>query len=92
MHGFLTSTLVGGEYPLDRRLGLDPSSDLDDVENRKILPLPGLELRPPSAVQPVAIPTELSRLTFLMFNFFICLNINCLKPEVLHRAESFCRN
>jgi hypothetical protein len=33
-------------YPLDRRL--------DDVEKSKFLSPPGLELRPPSVVQPVA--------------------------------------
>jgi hypothetical protein len=31
-------------YPMERRL--DPSAGLDDVERRKLLTLPGLELRP----------------------------------------------
>jgi hypothetical protein len=33
------------QYPLDRRLG-GPRTGLDDMENREILTLPGLELRP----------------------------------------------
>jgi hypothetical protein len=32
------------QYPLNRRLG-GPQTGFDDVEKRKILPLPGLELR-----------------------------------------------
>jgi hypothetical protein len=58
---FLTSTLAGGEWsasrpyrftPGERALGtqwiggwVDPRAGLDDVENRKFLILPGLELR-----------------------------------------------
>jgi hypothetical protein len=59
IHNFLTSSPVGGEwstsrpghfspigksprYPLDRRLG-GPRANLDDVEKRKFLTLPGLE-------------------------------------------------
>jgi hypothetical protein len=40
---------------------VDPIAGLHDVENRKFLTLPGLELRPPrsSSLQAVAIPTEL---------------------------------
>jgi hypothetical protein len=74
---FLTSALDGGEWSASRpgrftpgekipgthsiggRVG--PRTGLDDVQRRKILPLPGLELRPLS-VQPVAIPTAPSRL------------------------------
>jgi hypothetical protein len=37
-----------------------PRTGLDEVERRRILPLPGLELRP--LCPPVAIPTALSRL------------------------------
>jgi hypothetical protein len=60
---FLTSTLDGGELlasrpsrfiaveeppvPIDRRL-YRPRVGLDAVEKRKILPLPGIELGPPS--------------------------------------------
>jgi hypothetical protein len=59
---FLNSTLAGGEwsasspgrftpgerapqYPLDRRFG-DHKAGPDDMEKRKFLALPGLELRP----------------------------------------------
>jgi hypothetical protein len=61
MHVFLTSALVGGEWsasrpgrftprksaPLTHWTGgrVGPRSGLDDVEKRKFLPLPGLELR-----------------------------------------------
>jgi hypothetical protein len=41
-----------------------PRAGLDDVEKRKFLTLPGLELRPlarPAGSQSLAIPTELSR-------------------------------
>jgi hypothetical protein len=75
IHIFLNSALVGGEwwasrpgrfaprgmiprYPLDRRLG-GPRVGVEAVEKKEILPLPGIE---PGAVQPVAIPTELSGL------------------------------
>jgi hypothetical protein len=70
IHVFLTSTLVGGKWttsrlgrftPVERSFGthwirvwLGPRADLDDVENRKFLPLPGLELLPSSVFQPVA--------------------------------------
>jgi hypothetical protein len=59
---FLTSALVGGErsasrpgrftpgerVPATQWIGgwVDPIAGLDDVENRKFLTLPGLELRP----------------------------------------------
>jgi hypothetical protein len=62
IHIFLTSTLAGGEWSASRpgrfSLGarargthwiggwVDPRADLDDVEKRKFLILPGLELRP----------------------------------------------
>jgi hypothetical protein len=62
IHVFLTSALVGGEWsasrpgrftPGERAPGthwiggwVDPRAGLDDVEKRKILTLPGLELRP----------------------------------------------
>jgi hypothetical protein len=61
-HIFLTSALVGGEWsvsrprrftPRERAPGthwlggwMDPRASLDDVERRKFLTLPGLELRP----------------------------------------------
>jgi hypothetical protein len=61
IHIFLTSALVGGEWSAsrpgiftfgERAPGIhwiegwvDPRADLDDVEKRKFLPLPGLELR-----------------------------------------------
>jgi hypothetical protein len=63
IHIFLTSTLAGGEWsasrpcrftpreitPCTHWIGgwLDPKADLDDMEKRKFLTLPGLELRPP---------------------------------------------
>jgi hypothetical protein len=62
IHIFLTSALVRGEWsashpgrftPEERAPGthwiarwVDPRADLDDVENRKFLTLPGRELRP----------------------------------------------
>jgi hypothetical protein len=57
LHVFLTSELVGGEwsasFPGCFILGthwiggwVGPRTDLDEVERRKLLPLPGLELRP----------------------------------------------
>jgi hypothetical protein len=62
IHIFLTSALVGGEgstsrpgrfNPGERAPGthwighwVDPRSGLDDLEKRKFLTLPGLELRP----------------------------------------------
>jgi hypothetical protein len=56
IHIFLTSALVGGEWsasrweraPSTHRRGgwVDPKAGLDDVEKRKYLTLPGLELRP----------------------------------------------
>jgi hypothetical protein len=61
IHIFLTSALTGGEWsasrpgrftPTDIALGIhcigcwmDPRAGLDDVEKRKFLTLPGLELR-----------------------------------------------
>jgi hypothetical protein len=57
-HVFLTSALVGGERSASRpwrftpggahwiRRRVGPRTSLDDVERRKILPLPALELRP----------------------------------------------
>jgi hypothetical protein len=66
---FLTSALAGGEWSASRPgrftpgekapgthwIGgwVGPRAGLDDVEKRKFLTLPGLELRP-SVVQPVA--------------------------------------
>jgi hypothetical protein len=62
IHIFLTSALVGGEWsasrlgsctPGERAPGIhwiggwvDPRAGLDDLERRKFLTLPGLELRP----------------------------------------------
>jgi hypothetical protein len=62
IHIFLTSALVGGEWsasrafhfiPEERAPGthwiggsVDPRAGLDDLEDRKFLTLPGLELRP----------------------------------------------
>jgi hypothetical protein len=62
IHVFLTSALVGGEWSASRLghfipgkrapgthwIGgwVDPRTGLDDVERRKSLTLPGLELRP----------------------------------------------
>jgi hypothetical protein len=61
-HIFLTSALVGGEWSVSRpgrftsgervpgthRMGgwVGPRADQDDMEKRKFLTLPGLELRP----------------------------------------------
>jgi hypothetical protein len=69
---FLTSVVDGDECSASRpgrfTLGthwiggwVSPRADLDIVEKQKILPLPGIEPRPFS-LQPVAMPTELSRL------------------------------
>jgi hypothetical protein len=62
IHVFLTSALIGGEWsashpgrftpgkraPRTHWIGswVDPRAGLDDVEKRKFLTLPGLELRP----------------------------------------------
>jgi hypothetical protein len=62
IHIFLTSALAGGEwsasrsgsfipgesprYPLEIGGLVDPRAGLDDLEERKFLTLPGLELRP----------------------------------------------
>jgi hypothetical protein len=48
-----------------RKEGVGSRTGLDDVEKRIFLTLPGLELRPLLSYSPypVAIPTELSRLT-----------------------------
>jgi hypothetical protein len=62
IHIFLTMALVGGEWsasrpcrltPVERAPGthwiggwVDPTAGLDDVEKRKFLTLPGLEVRP----------------------------------------------
>jgi hypothetical protein len=59
IHIFLTSVLVGGEWQLNAPAdlppppgihwvggGVDPRAGLDDVEKRKFLTLPELELRP----------------------------------------------
>jgi hypothetical protein len=79
-HVFLTSALAGGDWSVSRsgrfthgerdpdthRIGvcMGPVTLLDTVELRKILALPGIEIRHPSSPYYVAIPTELSR--FLM--------------------------
>jgi hypothetical protein len=65
IHLFLTSALVEGEgsalpprrgkEPLDRRLigvWVGRRTDLDDMEKRKFLSPPGLELRPPRSSSP----------------------------------------
>jgi hypothetical protein len=50
IHIFLTSALVGGEWsaPGTHLIGgwVGPRAGLDEVEKRKFLTLPGLELRP----------------------------------------------
>jgi hypothetical protein len=62
IHLFLTSALVGGEWSASRHcrftpgqiatgthcigVWMDPRAGLNDVEKRKFLTLPGLELRP----------------------------------------------
>jgi hypothetical protein len=53
---------------------VDPRVGLDDVVKRKILPLPGIELRP-SAVQPVTnrYTERASRLVQVLFILFIIL-------------------
>jgi hypothetical protein len=68
IHNVLTSALVGGEWsasrpcrftPRERAPGIhwiggwvDRRAGLDDVEKRKFLTLPGLELRPPRSSSP----------------------------------------
>jgi hypothetical protein len=57
IHIFLTSALVGGQWSASRTSRfvpgtqwtggwVDPRASLDDLENKKFLTLPGLELRP----------------------------------------------
>jgi hypothetical protein len=69
-HIFMTLALVGGEWSASRPGGFTagerapgthwisgwvyPRVGLDDMEKWKFLTLPGLKLRPPSVVQPVA--------------------------------------
>jgi hypothetical protein len=68
IHIFLTSELAGGEWSVSRPgrftpgegapgphwIGgwVDPRAGLDDVEKRKFLTLPGLELRSPQSSSP----------------------------------------
>jgi hypothetical protein len=55
IHVFLTPALVGGGWSASRPGGwVGPRTGLDDVEVRKLLPLPGLRTPDPLAVQPVA--------------------------------------
>jgi hypothetical protein len=79
IHILLASALIGGEWsnsrpgrftPRERAPGthwiggwVDLRAGLNDLEKRKFLALPGLELRPLG--RPVAIPTELSRLPII---------------------------
>jgi hypothetical protein len=90
IHIFLTSALAGGEWSASRPcrftpgesspgihwIGgwVDPRADLDDMEKRKFLTLPGLGTPTPwsSIPYPVAIPTELSRLIMLANFTIIC--------------------
>jgi hypothetical protein len=71
IHIFLTSALVAGELltsgpgrfiPEERAPSthwiVGPRAGMEDVQKRKFLTLPGLEIGPPS----VAIPTMLSRI------------------------------
>jgi hypothetical protein len=56
IHVFLTSALVGGEWSASRTVHfipgeiapilIGPRAGLHDIEKRKILPIPGLQLRP----------------------------------------------
>jgi hypothetical protein len=66
IHIFLTSALVGGEWSTSRPGRITPGerapstqwiggwvdlrAGLDDLEKRKFFSLPGLELRPPTAI------------------------------------------
>jgi hypothetical protein len=73
MHIFLTSALVAGEWSASRPVRfiagthcvggwVGPRAGLNDVEKRKFLTLPGLELRPLGRpAHSVTIPTALSR-------------------------------
>jgi hypothetical protein len=74
---FLTSALVGGEWsassPGGFTLGthwirglVDPRAGLDDVEKRKFLTIPGLELRP------LGRPAVASRYTDYAIPVLIC--------------------
>jgi hypothetical protein len=96
MHVFLTWALVGGESAASslgrftrgthwRGSWAGLRVRLDDVERRKILPLPEIELRPLG--RPFTIPTELSQLLRLMLSWEIvavcCENRRKLTVEFL---------
>jgi hypothetical protein len=56
-----------------------PSAELDNVERRKILILPGLELPRPSRPYPVAIPTTLSRCDWFSDNLMTLFHLHRLQ-------------
>jgi hypothetical protein len=82
---FLTSALDGGEWSASPPSRFTPGqrapgthwmggwvghrTDLESVEKRKVMPLPGIEPQPPR-LQPVAIPTELSRLLIIYIQLY----------------------
>jgi hypothetical protein len=78
-------------YPRERAQGthciggwVDPRAGLDDVKKRKVLILPGLELRllGSSSPQPVAIPTELSRFPGWVIISIIIYTYGCVTDVV----------
>jgi hypothetical protein len=91
IHVFLTSALVGGER-LDSRPGrftpgihwrgswVGPRTGLDDVERRKIFPLPGLELRPPKSALAITETYELIHAV----RFHMCSGGARLEPRLPH--------
>jgi hypothetical protein len=88
---FSTSALVGGEWsasrPGERASGthwvggwVDPRAGLDDVEKRKFLTLPGLELRP---LGHAACSQSLYRLYYPGSTLSLCSSLN-VRDQVLH--------
>jgi hypothetical protein len=98
IHTFLTSALVGGEWPASRPgrftpgerapgthwIGgwLGPGAGVDDVEKRKLLNLPGLELRPlgrPARSQ------SLYRLRYPGPYLYVYITVNDSTTTLLHK-------
>jgi hypothetical protein len=74
IHIFLTSALIGGEWSAPRPGRFTPGTHciggwvhsragLDEVEKRKFLTLPGLELRPFGRYTDYAIPAPLASIS-----------------------------
>jgi hypothetical protein len=67
-------------YQLDRRLG-EPQILSEHCEEKNLIPLPGIELQFLSHPAPVAIPTEIFRLSDLM-RYSVALWSYCVTAKV----------